>query len=114
MGELIIATISLLAFSFSYNTLLLIISIAFFGFGLMGSGPVTLEYAVDATKPVPEASSNGILMMGGAIGGIILIMGLENVKIAGDYFPALIIQTVILAFCVVLSFFLKEFKVKED
>ena len=112
--SLIIATISLLAFSFSYNTLLLIISIAFFGFGLMGSGPVTLEYAVDATKPVPEASSNGILMMGGAIGGIILIMGLENVKIAGDYFPALIIQTVLLALCVILTFFLEEFKVKED
>ena len=112
--SMIIATVSLLVFSFSYDALLLIISMACFGFGLMGSGPVTLEYAVDATKPVPEASSNGILMMGGAIGGIILIIGLENVKISGDYFPALIIQTVLLAICVVLSFFLEEFKVKED
>lgn len=112
--SMIIATVSLLVFSFSYDALLLIISMACFGFGLMGSGPVTLEYAVDATKPVPEASSNGILMMGGAIGGIILIIGLENVKLAGDYFPALIIQTVLLALCVVLTFFLEEFKVKED
>jgi len=114
MLSLMIATISLLVFSYSYNALILIISMACYGFGLMGSGPVTLEYAVDATKPVPEASSNGILMMGGAIGGIILIMGLENVKFSGDYFPALIIQTVLLAFCVVLSFFLKEFKVNND
>ena len=112
--SMIIATVSLLAFSFSYNALLLIISMVFFGFGLMGSGPVTLEYAVDATNPVPEASSNGVLMMGGAIGGIILIIGLENVKFSGDYFPALIIQTVLLALCVVLSFFLKEFKVKKE
>ena len=110
--SMIIATVSLLVFSFSYNALLLIISIACFGFGLMGSGPVTLEYAVDVTKPVPEASSNGILMMGGAIGGIIFIIGLENVKFSGDYFPALIIQTVLLALCVVLTFFLEEFKVK--
>jgi len=112
--SMIIATVSLLIFSFSYNALLLIISIACFGFGLMGSGPVTLEYAVDVTKPVPEASSNGILMMGGAIGGIIFIVGLENVKFSGDYFPALIIQTVLLALCVVLTFFLEEFKVKEN
>ena len=112
--SMIIATVSLLVFSFSYNALLLIISIACFGFGLMGSGPVTLEYAVDVTKPVPEASSNGILMMGGAIGGIIFIVGLENVKFSGDYFPALIIQTVLLSLCVVLTFFLEEFKVKED
>lgn len=112
--SMIIATVSLLVFSFSYNALLLIISIACFGFGLMGSGPVTLEYAVDVTKPVPEASSNGILMMGGAIGGIIFIVGLENVKFSGDYFPALIIQTVLLAICVVLTFFLEEFKVKEN
>ena len=112
--SMIIATVSLLVFSFSYNALLLIISIACFGFGLMGSGPVTLEYAVDVTKPVPEASSNGILMMGGAIGGIIFIVGLENVKFSGDYFPALIIQTVLLALCVVLTFFLEEFKVKEN
>ena len=112
--SMIIATVSLLVFSFSYNALLLIISIACFGFGLMGSGPVTLEYAVDATKPVPEESSTGILLMGGAIGGIILIISLENVKISGDYFPALIIQSVLLALCVVLSFFLEEFKVKED
>ena len=112
--SLIIATVSLLIFSFSYNALLLFISISCFGFGLMGSGPITLEYAVDATTPVPEASSNGILMMGGAIGGIILIVGLENVKFSGDYFPALIIQTVLLALCVVLSLFLKEFKVANE
>jgi MFS family permease len=112
--SLIIATVSLLIFSFSYNALLLLVSITCFGFGLMGSGPITLEYAVDATKPVPEASSNGILMMGGAIGGIILIIGLESVKVSGDYFPALIIQTILLVICVVLSFFLKEFKVTEE
>jgi MFS family permease len=112
--SLIIATVSLLMFSFSYNALLLIISSFCFGFGLMGAGPVVLEYAADATKPVPEASSNGILMMVGAIGGIVLIISLGNVKISGDYFPALIIQTFLLAFCVVLAFFVEEYKVKVE
>jgi len=111
--SLIFAAISLLIFSFSYNALLLMISCFCFGFGLMGVSPLALEYAVDATKPVPEASSNGILMMIGSIGGIVLIISLENVKISGDYFPALIIQTVLIAFCVVLEVFMEEFKPRE-
>lgn len=112
--SLFIATISLLIFSFTSDKILLLISGFFFGFGLMGAGPLALEYAVDVTKPVPEASSNGILMMVGSLGGIVLIISLENVKISGDYFPALIVQTVLLAFCFVLAFFTKEFKVRED
>ncbi len=112
--SLFIATVSLLVFSFTSDELLLLTSGFFFGFGLMGAGPLALEYAVDATKPVPEASSNGILMMVGSLGGIVLIISLENVKISGDYFPALIIQTVLLAFSFILAFFAKEFKVRGD
>lgn len=112
--SLIIAAISLLIFSISYNEFYLMMSSFWFGFGLMGATPIALEYAVDATKPVPEASSNGILMMIGNLGGIVLIIGLEQVKISGDYLPALILQTIILAFCVFLAFFIEEFKVRED
>jgi len=112
--SLFIATVSLLVFSFTSDEFLLLISGFFFGFGLMGAGPIALEYAADATKPVPEASSNGILMMVGSLGGIFMIISLENVKISGDYFPALIIQTILLAFCFVLAFFIKEFKVRKE
>ena len=112
--SLIIATFSLLIFSFSFNSLLLMISSFFFGFGLMGATPIALEYSVDATKPVPEASSNGILMMTGSIGGIVLIISLENVKISGDYFPGLIIQTIFLLICVVLVLFSEEIKARND
>jgi hypothetical protein len=90
------------------------ISSFFFGFGLMGATPIALEYAVEATKPVPEASSNGILMMTGSIGGIVLIISLENFKISGDYFPGLIIQTIFLLICVVLVLFSEEIKARKD
>ncbi len=108
--SLTIASISLLIFSFVSNEILLMISSFFFGFGLMGSGPIGLEYAVDATKPVPEGLSSGILMLSGAVGGIVLIVSLGELKISGDYFPALIIQTIFLAFCVFLSLFIEEFQ----
>ncbi|MFX1340029.1 MAG: MFS transporter [Promethearchaeota archaeon] len=114
ISSLSIASVSLLIFSLTSDEILLLISGFFFGFGLMGAGPLALEYAVDATKPVPEASSNGILMMVGSLGGIVLIISLENIKISGDYFPALLIQTIFLAFCFFLAFFAKEFKVRVD
>lgn len=107
-----IALCSLLAISFITNYILLDILGFIFGFGLVSSSPVGLEYAVDITKPVPEATSNGILMMSGQIGGIIMILGLENftMPITGDYFPALILQTILLAVVLVFVFFIKERK----
>lgn len=112
--SLLIAALSLLMFSFTFDALLLMISSFIFGFGLMGVTPLALEYAADTTKPVPEATSNGVLMMIGSIGGVVLIIGLENWKISGDYFPALIFQTFLLALCVVIALFAKEHKVRGD
>jgi MFS family permease len=45
-----------------------------FGFFLVSALPVGLMYAVDKTHPVPEATSNGILMLSGQITGIIFVL----------------------------------------
>ncbi len=44
-----------------------------FGFFLISAMPVGLTYAVEKTHPVPEATSNGILMLGGQISGIPIV-----------------------------------------
>ena len=106
--SLIIATISMFVITFAYSELLLILFGFLLGFGLLSAGPVGLEYAVDVTKPIPEASSNGMLMMVGQVGGILFILGLEDVTIAGDYWPALLIQAILLLFAVIVTFFLKD------
>ena len=41
-----------------------------FGFFLVSAVPVGLTYAVEKTRPVPEATSNGILMLSGQISGL--------------------------------------------
>jgi MFS family permease len=109
--SIFIAGISLFIFSFLSGLILLLFGFLF-GFGLLGASPIALEYAVDATKPVPEVSSNGILMMSGQIGGIIFIIGLEDLTLNGTYFPALIIQAILLLVCFVLGFFLEEYKIR--
>ncbi len=110
MISLIIATISLFIItvpSASDKTVLNIFGFLF-GFGLLSAAPVGLEYAVDITKPVPEASSNGMLMMVGQIGGILLILSLEDAKVSNDYWPALLIQAIFLLIAFIMTFFLKE------
>lgn len=107
--SVLIATISLYGIAFTRDGTLLLIFGFLFGFGLLSASPVALEYAVDVTSPVPEASSNGILMMVGQIGGIIFIFGFEGLKDStGDYLPALFIQAILLTILLILILFLKE------
>ena len=107
--SMIIATLSLYLFTFVTDATLLMIFAFLFGFGLLSASPVALEYAVDITKPVPEASSNGILMMVGQIGGIIFILGLADFTLPnGDYLPALLLESILMTIALVLSFFLKK------
>ncbi|UCC20569.1 MAG: MFS transporter [Promethearchaeota archaeon] len=106
--SLMIATISLFIITFAYDAVLLNLFGFLLGFGILSAGPVGLEYAVDLTKPVPEASSNGMLMMIGQLGGILFILSLEDVTINGDYWPALLIQAILLLVAFVITFFLKE------
>ena len=44
-----------------------------FGFFLISAMPVGLTYAVEKTHPVPEATSNGILMLSGQISGLPIV-----------------------------------------
>ncbi len=53
-----------------------------YGFLLVSALPIGLTYAAEITYPVPEATSNGVLMLIGQIGGIILILGFNMVLIA--------------------------------
>jgi MFS family permease len=45
-----------------------------FGFFLVAALPVGLTYAVEKTHPVPEATSNGILMLSGQISGLPIVI----------------------------------------
>jgi len=107
--SIIIATVSLYVFSFVTDVILILLFSFLFGFGLLSAAPVALEYAVDITKPVPEASSNGILMMVGQIGGIVFILGLAGLTLPnGDYLPALLLEAILMTVALVLTFFLKK------
>lgn len=104
-----ITTLSLGILTFAASELLVFLFSFLLGFGILSAGPVSLEYAVEITTPVPEASSNGILMMVGQVGGIIFIVGLIDLTLPnGDYFPALLLLTILSVLLLIASVFLKE------
>jgi len=109
--SLLIAVASFFVISFANTVIMLYVSGFLLGFGLLSVGPVLLEYAVDITVPVPEASSNGMLMIIGSVSGIIFILGFEGFTTpSGDYFPALIVLSILSLISFLLSFFLKDIK----
>ena len=109
--SLIITVAAFFVISFANNAIMLNIFGFLLGFGLLSVGPVLLEYAVDISVPVPEASSNGMLMMVGAVGGIIFILGFEGFTTpSGDYLPALIVLSILSLVSFILSIFLKDVK----
>jgi MFS family permease len=74
----------------------------FFGFFLIPALPVGLTYAVEKTRPVPEATSNGILMLSGQISGIPIVI-FFNMKMI----------TIIFCIALVLTLLLKEINSKK-
>jgi len=107
--SILVATTSLFIITFSADPIILYLFSFLLGYGILSAGPVALEYAVDLTKPIPEATSNGMLMMIGQVGGIIFILFFEGFTTPlGDYFPTLLLESIFLLAVLVIAFFLKE------
>jgi MFS family permease len=111
--SIFITVLSLSILSFTRDLLMLELFCFLFGFGILSAGPVALEYAAEITRPVPEVSSNGMLMMIGQVGGILFIFGFQDFTLPnGDYFPALLLLAILSFIIFILAFFLKEAKNK--
>jgi MFS family permease len=47
------------------------------GFALMSAGPIGFQYAAEVTVPVPEAASQGVLLLAGQVSGIAFTAGMS-------------------------------------
>lgn len=82
----------------------------FYGFLLVSALPVGLTFAAEITHPVPEETSNGLMMWVGQIGGIILLGCIMLTDIFNDALMYINIAIIITLFAigVILSFFMKD------
>ncbi len=86
-----------LAFAQSYPVLLL--SSAVLGFFFMSAYPIGFQYSAEVSYPVPESTSQGLIVLAGQISGIVFIFGMDALKNAetGD-------MTVFMIIFIILSF----------
>lgn len=74
------AILGLLGVTFVTNYLLLLVSSFVLGFFLLSAGPIGFQYGAEVTRPAPEGTSNGFLLMMGQISGIVFILGMDSTK----------------------------------
>jgi len=102
-------TPSLLGVALAESYWLLLASAALFGFFLLSSGPIGFQYGAEVTRPLPEGSSNTLLVLMGQISGIALIFAMDALKTAdGSMTIPMLGLVALLAASLVLSLFLKE------
>jgi cyanate permease len=104
------AVLGLIGVTYAAQYGLLLLSAFIFGFFLLSAGPLGFQYAAEITHPIPEGTSNGLLLLMGQISGIIFIFGMDGLKSGetGSMTLPLVILIAGLAVCVVLCLRLKE------
>jgi MFS family permease len=97
----------LLAYHPDYNVLLL--SAFLLGFFLMPALPIGLQAGAELTKPIPEGTSAGVLMIFGQAGGIVLILLMSLVSdLTLTFYWAMIMLIVLNLIALLISLLLKE------
>jgi cyanate permease len=104
------ATVGLAGIAFATSYWLLLVAGFVMGFFLLSSGPIGFQYGAEITFPTPEGTSNGLLILMGQISGILFIFGMDSFKSpqTGSMTLSLLALIVLMAFGLLLSFFLKE------
>ena len=74
------ATLGLAGITFLNSYGLLLVSAFIMGFFLLSAGPIGFQYGAEITQPIPEGTSNGLLLWVGQISGIIFILLMDSLK----------------------------------
>jgi MFS family permease len=102
--------LALLGLTFATGYGVLMLSAAALGFFLLSAGPIGFQYAAEVTYPVPEGTSNGLVLLMGQISGIIFIFGMDALKSAetGSMTVPLVGLVGLMILALILSLGLKE------
>jgi MFS family permease len=80
LAALVGATVALLGLTLVVGYGLVLASAFGLGFFLLSAGPIGFQYGAEITYPVPEGTSNGLLLLMGQISGIVFIFAMDALK----------------------------------
>ncbi len=107
------ATLGLAGIAFATSYWLLIAASFVMGFFLLSAGPIGFQYGAETTYPIPEGTSNGLLILMGQISGIAFIFAMDSFRspLNGSMTLSLLVLIGLMVISLVLAFFLKEPKI---
>lgn len=88
----------------------LMIASFFFGFFIMGAGPVGFQYGAEKSYPAPESISQGLILMVGQVSGILFVFGVNTFGV----YAAMVSFIVLIVFNFFLTFRLSESFVRQN
>jgi hypothetical protein len=104
---MVLSAPGLVGLTFTKNYLLLLAASFVMGFFLLGAGaPVGFQYSAEVSRPAPESTSQGLLLLLGQISGLGFIVGMNLMGMAAT-------MRIFIGFAavnIILSLFLKESK----
>lgn len=80
MWAILLGIPGLIGLIYTTSYILLLLSGAVLGFFSMSVGPIVYQFGAEVTRPTPEGTSNGLLIMVGQLSGIIFIFGMDMFK----------------------------------
>ena len=100
----------LIGLTFASSYPLLLASAFVLGAFLLSSGPLGFQYAAEITYPVPEGTSNGLLLLAGQVSGVAFIIGMDALKspVTGSMTTSLLILIALMVVCLILATRLRE------
>jgi MFS family permease len=66
--------------AFAHSFTVLALSAAVFGIFFMSAGPIGYQYSAEISYPVPEATSQGLIVLAGQVSGIAFIFGMDALR----------------------------------
>lgn len=104
------AILGLVGVTWAQSYAMLLGSSLMLGFFLLSAGPIGFQYGAEITYPIPEGTSNGLLLLAGQISGILFIFAMDGLKspATGSMDGSLVALIALLVLCLGLGALLKE------
>lgn len=106
------AILGLVGITYAASYWLVLVSALVLGFFLLSAGPLGFQYGAEVTYPIPEGTSNGLLLLMGQISGILFIFGMDSFKApdTGSMTAPLVVLIALMVVSLLLCTRLKEAK----
>jgi cyanate permease len=110
VAALAASSLGLIGVTYFTSFFFLLASSFVMGFFLLSAAPIGFQYAAEITSPVPESTSNGLLLLVGQISGILFIIGMDLIKspVTGSMTFSLWLLAALMIISTLLSLKLKE------